>query len=328
MTAFDVLLYDDVGMRFDDRIVATEALGGSEFVLWQLAREMAKRGLRVLVWQGAGPSAPDRVESGATYRFGASANPVHARSVIHHRHSSRAYERVVTFDARIALCSDVWGPHYERALPALAPRLDAVVCVSDWQASRFPGAARPRVIPNPLPIEAYEFSPVARNPRVFVYASAAVKGLLPTLATWAAWRTEHEAVRAATLRVLNPGYDDPGVAASAAGVELVGAVPFHRVLGELRSAAGLFYVNDFPETFCLVAALAEACGARTHVWTRRGGAVAEVVESSLVTTDGRVFEAAFLRHLSAPAGAGCARPRDFRVDHVVDRWMKLLDSLA
>ena len=46
---FDVMFYDSFGVIYKDEIVAHQAIGGSEFVLWQLVQEMGRRGFKVLV---------------------------------------------------------------------------------------------------------------------------------------------------------------------------------------------------------------------------------------------------------------------------------------
>ena len=323
--SFDVLFYDDVGMWFDDTVVDQQALGGSEFVLWQLAREMGKRGLRVLVWLRAGNPVERETSFGnVTYRLGAGTRPVSTRCVIHHRYSSRAYETTTRWDRRWVLCSDLWGDHYERSLSELAGSMEGIVCVSRWQASLFPLPWTCHVIPNPIPEESYAPVVSSRSRDTFLYASAALKGLGSTLEIWQSIRRKHPNMHGARLRVLSPGYDNPSMAANNDGVDLVGSVPFATVLEEMRHAAGIFYVNDYPETFCLVAALAEACGARVHIWMRNGGAISETVNSSLVTDDGARFEADFVSLYRGDSGAGCAVPNDFRINHVVDKWLELL----
>lgn len=319
--SFDLAFYDDLGMPFGPDSPRQRALGGSKFVLLQLAHELGARGLRVLVWLAQRSSPRQEVRGNVVYRFGDIALPAHARHLVHHRYSSLAYESKLSWESRWILCSDIWGDHYEHLLGEMSGSLNGVVCVSRWQASLFPESLVCQVLPNPIPAECYQSVPVPRDPNVFVYASAAVKGLISTRDTWADMRLKYPHLRDARLRVLSPGYDDPGFAADYGGVELVGAVPFQDVTDELRRAAGLFFVNDYPETFCIVAAVAEACGARLHIWMRNGGAIRETTNSSLVVTDGEQFESDFLRYFHSPEGAGCAEPRDFSVDRVADMWI-------
>jgi len=320
MDSFDLLFYDTVGTEFNPDSVKNKALGGSEFVLWQLADEFGKRGLRIMLWFGRGQARGEKICGNVVYRYGAATYPVNARHLFHHRYSDFAYEPQNRWGRRWFFCSDFWGNHYEEVLNTLKASLSGTICVSQWQASTFPCAGDCRILPNPIPAEAYESVEVPRDPNVFVYASAALKGLRSTLETWAAFRNKYPELRETRLRVLSPGYDDPSLAAAHEGVELVGAVPFPTLLDELRRAAGIFYVNDYPETFCIVAALAEACGARVHIWMRNGGAIRETVNSPLLTADGTQFESDFVKYYRSVGGQGCTEPHDFSTPHVVDRW--------
>lgn len=326
MDEFDVVFYDTIGMEFKPEDAETAALPGSEFTLMQVARELGERGFRVLIWFGREGDRGERTYGNVVYRYGHRDTPVTTRHLIHHRYASFGYEPWVRWEKRWFFCSDFWGVHYEPILARLAESssFDGTICVSHWQAATFPAEARCGVLPNPLPAECYLSVPVRRDPNVFLYASAALKGLGPTLDIWTELRDTHPQLREARLRVLSPGYDDPALATARDGVELVGAVPFPRVVDEMRRAAGLFYVNDYQETFCIVAALAEACGGRVHMWMRNGGAVRETVNSPFVTTDGEQFKADFVRYFHTGAEQWWAEPHDYRLNHVVDLWQRHL----
>ena len=244
MDHYDVMIYDDVGMRFNDVIVEHQALGGSEFVLWMLAREMGRRGLRVLVWQGACVPSGEESFGNVNYRYGLGSCPVYARCIIHHRYSSQAYESATRWDRRWLLCSDFWGEHYDSTLKSLDASLESVICISRWQAALFPAIRPTHVIQNPIPEESYAPVLTPRDQNVFLYASAALKGLGATLESWQSIRKKHPEIQDARLRVLSPGYDDPSMAAAFDGVELVGAVPFTKVLEELRQAVGECDIGD------------------------------------------------------------------------------------
>ena len=339
---FDVCIYDDVGMPFTDETVATQALGGSEFVVWQLAHEWARRGKSVLVWQGRGE--PREVKGGPngliTYRFGPSTMGFRADLFIHHRYSGLAYESLqkedgnflVTWNRRFVLCTDLFGTHYSQGTVGMLACQTPVVCVSETQAIPFrahrnvldrhrqePFGWDVRVIPNPIPTDAYDRTLYRPDPNRFVYASAALKGLRATLEAWRELKRD-PVFKDARLRVLSPGYDDSSFAAGLEGVQYVGPVQNSAVIDELRQAAGLFYVNDFPETFCLVAAYAEAVGARVHCLVRNGGAIPETVTSPFVTSDRNTFlndfKRAFRQDVSAPD------PKNYRIETIVDAWDK------
>ena len=320
------MIYDSIGMSFNDEVVEKQSIGGSEFVLWQLAQEFGKRGLKVLV-QLARHHAPQNVYGNVTYRYGLIKSPLEITHLIHHRYSDLEYELNVHWKTRSFLCSDLWGPHYAAFEQMVLP--GNVVCVSPWQSSQFPPNWSVKIIANPLPSQVYESTEISRDPRVFVYASAALKGLASTLTTWQKIRTLYPEMRDSRLRVLNPGYDDASVLCSPQydAVEFVGSVPFHQVLMEFRCAAGLFFVNDYPETFCLTAAIAEATGARVHCWMRNGGAISETVNSSLVSTSEESFVRNFRVLYKNTSNSGVASPKRYDVANIVDLWLTHFSSL-
>jgi hypothetical protein len=317
---FDVMFYDSIGMRFNDDIISQQAIGGSEFVLWQLAQEMGRRGLKVLV-QLTRHHGTENVYGNVTYRYGSIQIPLDTNHLIHHRYSDLNYESKVTWKTRSFLCSDLWGQHNDFLEHLVIP--GNVVCVSQWQASQFPEHWSVTTIANPLPTQVYEPTEISRDPRVFVYASAALKGLASTLKTWQKIRTIYPELQDSRLRVLNPGYDDASALCLPQydGVEFVGSVPFHQVLKEFRCAAGLFFVNDFPETFCITAALAEATGARVHCWMRNGGAISDTVNSSLVTTSEEAFISDFHKFYKSTSNSGIESPKRYDAATIVDLWL-------
>lgn len=91
------------------------------------------------------------------------------------------------------------------------------------------------------------------------------------------------------------------------------------MIEEIASSQALFYVNDMPETFCIVAALCEALGTKMHILTLRGdGALKEVLNTDCVYNDYMEFikNAKKMKKLSAP--------RDYRISTIFKQWEKLL----
>lgn len=324
---FDVMLYDSIGVIFNDEIVAQQAIGGSEFVLWQLAHEMGRRGFKVLV-QLSRHRGVQNVYQNVTYRYGAIQHPLEITHLIHHRYSDLSYIPKVTWKTRSFLCSDLWGQHYADLQSMVVP--GNVVCVSPWQSAQFPAHWSVTTIANPLPMHVYESTEISRDPKVFVYASAALKGLESTLIMWQKLRSIYPELKDSRLRVLSPGYDNAAALCltQKEGVEFVGSVPFQQVINEFRGAAGLFFVNDFPETFCITAAIAEASGARVHCWMRNGGAIRDTVNSHLVSTSEDVFIRDFRNLYKNTSNSGVARPKRYDVADIVDLWIIHFSNLS
>lgn len=324
---FDVMFYDSISLRFNDETIEQQAIGGSEFVLWQLAQEMGRRGLKVLV-QLSRPSGHQNIYQNVTYRYGPILLPLDVTHLVHHRYSDQSYKFKVTWKTRSFLCSDLWGQHYAELQSMVVP--GNVICVSNWQAAQFPENWLVSTIANPLPSEAYMPSELSRDPRVFLYASAALKGLEVTLKMWQKIRSLYPEMKDSRLRVMSPGYDDPSALClqQYEGVEFVGAIPFQQVLKEFRCAAGLFFVNDFPETFCITAALAEATGARVHCWMQNGGAISSTVQSPLVSTSEEAFVSDFVNLYKNTSNSGVASPKRYDVVNIVDLWLKHFSNLS
>lgn len=322
---YDIVLHDGVGVKFNDAVVSNDPLGGSEFVLWQLAGALHRQGLRVLVVERNVRGKPERPSNGPHYVYGIP-EPVTCKWLVQHRYSEPAPE--IRADRTVTLASDTYHPVYAR--PHVVPH--PVVWVSAWQQATFPTTFRGTVIPNPLPDHVYTRPIPAKDPHVFLYASAALKGLDATLREWARLRTETPGLHDARLRVLSPGYDlVPEAAGHVPGVRVVGGLPFHKVVAEMDRAAGLFYVNDFPETFCIVAALAEARGARCHVWQRNGGAIPITVNDPLVVdAPADAGQEAFVSRFLAAYGTVGAHEGErarYPLTEIARRWSTFLASL-
>jgi tetratricopeptide (TPR) repeat protein len=324
---FDVMFYDSISLRFNDETVAQQAIGGSEFVLWQLAQEMGRRGMKVLV-QLNRPNGHQSIYQNVTYRYGPISLNLNVTHLVHHRYSDQSYMGKVIWKTRSILCSDLWGQYYADLQSMVVP--GNVICVSQWQSAHFPENWFVKTIANPLPSQAYESSELIRDPRVFLYASAALKGLEATLKMWKQVRNLYPELRDSRLRVLSPGYDDPTALClqQYEGVEFVGALPFQQVLNEFRCAAGLFFVNSFPETFCITAALAEATGARVHCWTQNGGAISTTVQSPLVSTSEEAFVSDFVKFYKNTSNSGVASPKRYDVANIVDLWLMHFSNLS
>jgi hypothetical protein len=319
---YDVILFDSLGVPYTGTTPEHSGLGGSEWQSILLAEGLARRGHRVLV-------------------LNRTLLPARERGVDYLNHET-AYERSFSCGALVVVrASNVPPLAYERLLvwvtdagfkahqhfEAFFSQPNAtLVTISAWQRSLFPASWRAEVIPNVLPDSVYE---VRDRPdrRRFVYASAAFKGLTATLEAWQEVKRDPRLAEA-ELSVCTPGYDPVDEAAIArAGCKHLGSLPFDAVVRTIASSAGLFYVNAFPETFCIVAALAEALGRRVHILClKQVGALHETTTSPLVTTHRPEFVSAFREAYVSPLddrrfhGA----PRDFRQDTVMPRWLRAL----
>ena len=321
MTDHDVIFFDTIGMAYDGATPLHKGLGGSEFEALLLAEALASHGLRVLVL--------NNTQSAANF------NGVEYANHGEHQHVSacdvlilQRYSAIPAIRARKILiaASDIPGNFYDHLDELATSDQDVtLVAVSEWQKNLYPRSWARVVIPNMLPDFVYAVERAA-NPRKFVYASAALKGLKDTIE---AWQQVVSASDNLELCVCTPGYDSVDADALAAlGITFLGSLPFDRVVEEIASSAGLFYVNTYSETFCIVAALAEALGRRTHILcTGDPGALPTTINSPLLTTDRDKFLREFRNALAAPDDArwlGAAK--DYRVSTVTEQWLTLIKA--
>jgi hypothetical protein len=136
-----------------------------------------------------------------------------------------------------------------------------LICVGAWQAAQFQAAfpgVKTSVIPPILgPHVAEAKGKYPRDPKAWVYPTAANKGLLPTLQKWALDPLSREA----KLWVTTSGYDAP----PRGQVERYGATYFPHesplwLTGMIAQASGLYYVNTAPECFPMTVAIAKYLG--------------------------------------------------------------------
>ncbi len=326
--SYDIIFFDTVGMVYTGQTPRIQGLGGSEFESILLAEALAARGMKVLVLNNSTVAAH---YAGVDYanRDQAAAHSQCDVLVL------QRYSSIPPISARkiIIAASDVPGAAYDHLRALATSHADVtLVAVSEWQKNLFPMEWSRVVIPNMLPDVVYargsETRPLEVHPRKFVYASAALKGLTQTLEAWQEV-VAADRVGGLQLCVCSPGYDSVDAdALSTLGVRFLGSLPFDDVVSEIATSAGLFYVNAYSETFCIVAALAEALRRRVHILcTSDPGALPTTVNSPLVTTDREKFMRDFHLALVAPDDARWhAAANDYQVTTVMEQWMSLLQS--
>jgi hypothetical protein len=230
----------------------------------------------------------------------------------------------VTTDRRVVL----WNHDPPHNLPHIEHlRWSTMVCVSRWQANRFPRGWDARVIPAMIDDWIYDLPRVEKDPMRFVCVSAWWKGALDTMRAW-----EELAPPGARLEMGSP-YSHPANAKEI--VERVRGctwldLPNPRAVVEaMRTAAGVFRVVTAPETFGVTDAIAQILGCRTHVLMMNDtGAIPEVLAPTpgWVTTDVQQFGHEFRASVLSPHRGGYdIHGRDYRPRKVIPMWLELLD---
>ena len=327
---YDVTFYDTVGSGY------ANPLGGSEFALVKLAGLLAAKGYRVAVVcqdPNTGPGPVDYFSDESV----AALSGWSSRALVIMRYSGTpanlSAERVIVW------AHDVGEEHYRHLGSLLIansgdgntyPAGATMVCVSGWQASQFPRAWRKTVIPPMIEAAVYDCGLKShnRNMKHFLYASGAAKGLKETINLWQKltrlWRGK-KGWDGLHLDVTVPYGDWRSLVVDDANISFYDTPMSPVVVAQrLAGSAGLFYANVFPETFCNLAAVAEAAGARCHILTLGNpGGLPEAIRSPLLTGDASKFEHDFNDALLNPQKY-VAKPRDLRPETILPRWEKLL----
>lgn len=347
---YDVIIWDTVGSEISES-AAKKPMGGSEYHLLQLTRALTGRGFSVRIIQG------DHRLGNVLGRLGR----LKCRVLIHSRYSTLIAgggqvftDRIVVFATDMPGAADgspvedggayrhLGGLFLGEQYPAFKCAYPTtLVCLSQWQLGLFPKVwqANANVIPMMIDDRAYgrgrigSAEPVPKVPKRFVYASAAMKGLDATIVKWIAMRVKYRKQMVGAELHITTNWDMPPIwtrvlMTKENGIVDVGRLCPHDVEDLMATAEGLFYVNKFPETFCSIAALAEACNARAHILCLNSpGGIPEATRGPWVTTDAEVFERLFIQNLGNST-ATMQTPRDCSVTTTMPLWLEALRLLA
>jgi hypothetical protein len=325
---YDVIFFDTIGNAFTRESLKTRPSGAAEIAIVKYAHWIADQGYRVLVLNAIDRAEEDsgvRYDSaaivGGTVNFPSECPKFLCRALIISRYS---FVPNIKADRTIVWSVDADSHCHDHQKHLFEQKLATLVCISPWHATLFPRSWPIQVIPSALPDAIYEKSEIVRDPHLFVYCSAALKGLVATLGYWKMLKHKYPELAKARLVVTTPGYDRPDVAMiEDAGAEYLGDLPPDGVEQLLRTAAGLFFVNTFPETFCLAAVLAETVGCRCHILVGKNqGAIPWTVRSPYVTQDPVGFEKDFVAAYCSPAST--IKSNNFRMSKIMPEWLNVL----
>ena len=338
---WDVVYYDTKSHPFSRRLVREHPSGGTELNHVKIVHGLADAGYKVLVLNNL---SDGEVEGGVVYDHYMNSN-VECRTFVACRFSELPWidagnglivggnrenpEPKVHADNVIMAMNDQFQ-EWQRPL-----YIDGatVVLNSPWHAANFPAEWTKKVVV-PALVDDLVYAPgvdawhLRKNKNVFIYASAVCKGLRPTLQLWDRMRREYPELADAELHVTHAGSDRLSEETiNRYGAKWIGELTPHALLEALRGAAGLFFVNVLPETFCVLAAVAEAVGCRCHILALAGGAVSTTVRGPYVTNSEEVFVRDFVSayKMNPQPTVQC---HDFRTSHVVKQWIDVLGLSA
>ncbi len=156
----------------------------------------------------------------------------------------------------------------------------------------------------------------------YVYGSAALKGLEPTLALWKEIKRERVYhFRKATLTITSPGYDDidPKLLEGCKDVIVHRGLSPYGMQQLLAASDGIFMVSKFPETFGIVFHQCEIANKRVRVLRLAGeDALDTTLANASTFTEANAFVEDFaIEHNQLAA-------HDFSVSAVLPRWLDVL----
>jgi len=333
---FDVLIAQLGGLAATGMSVRNSPTGGSEFQVVVLAEALAAAGYSVGV---ASPVFAFSLVNGVTYL---PVHELHGRPDPYGvRHPSAAVscdvlvcERTggippgVSFNRLVFDLHDLPDPRLEYVIERMHEVEGAQVVVhSPFMRGLLSDWPRLSVIPCMLPDDFYgQPKPVklVEKSRNYVYGSAAMKGLEPTIALWNELkRTKSYHFKKATLTITSPGYDsfDPKLLDGAKDVRVYHGLSPAGMQVLLGASDGLFMVSTYPETFGIVMAQAEIAGVHAHVLQLHGQT--DALHTTLANPDTLFREsAAFVASFGQPLPTRPAH--DYRVSTHLPAWIDVL----
>jgi hypothetical protein len=200
-------------------------------------------------------------------------------------------------------------------------RWSEFVCVSEWQASRFPRGWRTRVVDPIVADWIYELPKLLSKPGKYVCVSAWWKGTRQTLEAWAQLRPP-----GATLHVGSP-YSHPTDARAMVertpGCRWLELATPRAVVEAMRDAEAVFRVVTAPETFGVTDVIAQILGCRIHAWAPNGpgGALEALREPHGYAPSLQEFA----QGLASPETTASGGRLDLRARDIIPEWRAFLD---
>jgi hypothetical protein len=334
---FDVVISQTVGLPAHGVSVRSRPTGGTEWQMVLLAEALAERGFSVAIVGLYGAHAfmhgvrylPAGEVAGLVDAFCRRRPSVRVRAsvVISERFGEVAdgleFDRVV-FDLH-----DLPDDRLGGVQAAMTQIPDSKIVVhSDFMAGLLPEWPRVSVIPCMVPDEFYELSPKYqpkshKDECTYVYGSAALKGLAPTLQMWRELKKKSYHFKRARLIVTSPGYDqvDPALLEGCKDVVVQTGFTPAAMQVLLAQSDGIFHVGCMPETFGIVFAQCEIAGKPAHV-LRLG------YEDALDTTIGHT-ETLHVNPDFFAQGFDCEQPKviakDYRISTHIESWLDVLE---
>jgi len=319
---FDVIIFDNIGMPFTGSTPRLQALGGSELGVILVAESLARMNKKVLVLNNCKNPA---FEYGVSYYPLSVLNykKINCINLILNRTSELKNENLI-FQNLFVYLQDIYTQEYINYFENIQRTYkDTVfITVSDWLLNNLPNTLNKKYIHNMIPDWVYNVEK-KKNYNRYIYCSAAFKGLKETIDFWNIIKKQNK-FKKIELVVCNPGYDIVDqILLKNNKINFLGTLKFSDMVYEMANCAGLFYVNTYPETFCNIAAIANALKIHTHILCLNDyGALRETLgKNNLVRKNIDDFLINFYQNLETETNI----PQiNYRQSYVFDKWKEVL----
>lgn len=325
MQKYDLCIFDNVGMPYTSTTYRNGGLGGSEFETVLLAEGLAKAGYKVAVINGFKFPC---TEYGVDYWPAdyLNNNTFQCTTLLIMRTSIVPVGRIEFDNIRFWLTDIPNDNQLFQLSNWLSPgRPGKGICVSAWHRSLFPQNWNFTFVYNMIPDWVYELEPKIKNVNRYIYSSSALKGLDSTIELWREMKKSYF-LKKSELYVCHPGYDKVDAKKLESNkINLLGCLSFPQLVEELRTTQSMFFVNSFPETFCIAAVLSEILGVMPQILVlQHPGALGETLANNnmVVVNDLEKFQKMVFDNAKNPQSL--KKPKDYRVSSVLPRWIKEL----
>jgi len=323
---------------YDPKVLATEALGGTESTVIRVAEGLSQKlgGHGVWVTQhnrGADHNSCFVTPGGAYYSsFGHNENAKPTHVVVLRAPQALYTARKQFPNAKLYLWNhDIFGGEgWDKGYQAIVDTQAVPIMVSTWHQAqmydhmnsiRFKATIPSRRIYNPIDNDLVPDDTTVDTNKI-VFFSSPHKGLEHTLKVFEQFQNFDD-LKDVKLYLANPGYF-PDSKTELKNVVNLGALPHSEVINQVRSALCVFHLNNvFPETFGLVHAESNAVG--TPFLSSRLGATPELADHPAELIDVQDPKAVIERIRQWRTGRPKVRANaNFRLKNVIKEWIDLL----
>lgn len=302
---YDIIFYDDCSMSMVGTFGGDKGIGGSEMIAIQVFTYIQHNmNVKILFLNNSKIELINNSSNNTDYRHNSypmefwrkEKRLLSCRRLIHFRYSNIP---LIDCDEVLLWTQDMPGDSYTKQLRALKYFGGEILVPSEFAASLYLGNKVKVLVQNNF-VESWgdRYYPVT-DKNQYIYASAAIKGLIETIDLWIFIKENYPEFEDAKLVLCNPGYDSNNYKIedwNKYKISNRGSLGYNAFRISLMESACMFYVNVFPETFGISPYTAHMFGLPVHILCKNGfGALKEIMPAQFITDNEEVFTTDLLR---------------------------------